>query len=306
MKKTTAFLAASLAALSLYASGSPNAAFVPRRVPSAPARADLNVSPSNMPFVQCELNGKPCLMLFDTGNTHTTFDINFIKREFPETKMTQVVDSGNTNVRQNPSIFHVDTLKVGEAEFADFSAMAIDLSSIAHIADGQQLVGVLGMNVIDASRTLISLADSKVVFGLGKDARDGFGQPAKRRNGLYDFTLLLSTNCGNGSFPLIIDSGCTWTFLKSDCGWEATTNEVTFTARSINSAEQKKPVLGEPGTLTLYPHAEIDIKPLLVPEPLNCIGSDTLRDYDILIEPTAVGFRKKWRMKEPGNGTKAE
>lgn len=281
---------------------SPNAAFVPRGTPDKPGRAELSVSHGNMLFVNCELNGKPCVMLFDTGATHTTFDIGFVKREFPDTPMRQVMDTGDTNVNQNPFVFNVGSLKIGEAEFTDFSAMAIDLSGLGGMAGGK-LVGVLGMNVIGASRTLVSLGKSEIVFGLGEDARDGFDSPAVRRNDRFDFTILLVTDCGNGSFPIIIDSGSTFTFLQRDCGWKATTNEFSMMARDVNGANDLKLVVGEPGTLKLAPHAEIEISPLLAPQPLNRIGSDTLRKYDLLIEHGAVAFRKM-RNEEGGRNEK--
>lgn len=293
MKKACVMLAAVFSCFALFSAEltNPNEVFVPRRAPDAPGRAELKVSHGNMLFVNCELNGKPCVMLFDTGATHTTFDLSFIKREFPDTPMRQVMDTGDTNVNQNPFVFNVGTLKVGEAEFADFSAMAIDLGGLGRMADGK-LVGVLGMNVIGASRTLVSLGKSEVVFGLGEEAREGFKNPAVRRNDRFDFTILLVSDCGKGNFPLIIDTGSTWTFLQRDCGWPASTNEFSMTARDINGASALKPVVGEKGMLNLRPHAEIEISPLLVPQPLNRIGSDTLRKYDLLIEPGAVGFRK--------------
>lgn len=270
---------------------SPNMAFVPRSAPQAPQRVALARAGGGLTFARCELDGRPCLMLFDTGATHTTFDIGFVKREFPDRQMMQVMDSGDTNVSQNPSIFHVDSLKIGEAEFCDFSAMAIDLSSL-HGPLGEKLDGVLGMNVIGASRTLVSLNGNELVFGLGKEARDGFENPAMRLNDRFDFTILLSTDCGKGAFPLIVDSGSSWTFLQKDCGWTATTNEVAFMARDINGADGMKPAVGEKGILRLTPHAELEITPLLVPQPLNRIGVDVLREYDMLVEPRAVAFRK--------------
>lgn len=291
MKIIPVILAVIFTSFSLCGEVSINATFEPKGVPATAKRAELTLAPSNMSFVKCELNGRPCVMLFDTGATHTTFDINFVKREFPDTPMQQVVDSGDTNVGQNPFVFQVGTLKVGEAEFADFSAMAIDLSGLGPMSGGT-LAGVLGMNVIGASRTLVSLAKSEILFGLGEDAREGFERPARRMNDRFDFTILLATDCGKGTMPLIIDTGSTWTFLQRDCGWPATTNEVAFMARDINGAAGMKPVVGEKGVLKLHPKAEIEITPLLVHEPLNRIGSDTLRKYDLLIEPRAVAFRK--------------
>lgn len=260
----------------------------PAKIPLAPCSAKLESAHGALPIVKCELNGKPCNLIFDTGATHTTFDINFVKREFPETQFQALVMGGDatTNVGQQPQIFHVSTLKVGEAEFGDFTAMALDMGAFG-------VDGILGFNVIGSTRVVISFSSGKVEFGLGKDARKGFSAPAMRVvNPLEPTTVTLSADCGKGPFELFIDSGSSWTLLPKDCGWPATTNQLAFTARDINGAEGLDLTVGEKGTLKFSPNAEIEITPYLCAQPLNRIGADTLRKYDILVEPRAVAFRR--------------
>ncbi len=270
--------------------------FTPARVPATPGRAKLEVTPGRMAFVRGEFNGRPCTMLFDTGATHTTFNRAFLEREFPLIPMRGLVMGGGatTNVEQQPKIFHADSLKVGEAEFGDFMAIALDMPAFSFDV-------ILGLNVIGSTRTIVSFGKGEVLFGLGKDAREGFSRPAKRKiDPLDPATILLTADCGKGEFTLFVDSGSTWTFLPGDCGWPATSNTVEFTARDINGAGTMRPLQGEKGVLKLSPACEIELSPLLSAEPLNRIGADTLLEYDMLIEPRAVAFRKN------ANATQAE
>lgn len=301
MKKILAMFAGILTCCLTGAETAQDAMFFPRKAPTAAQRVALEAGGGGMRYVRGELDGKPCLMLFDTGATHTTFDLAFVKREFPGAQLQQVVDTGDTNVNQIPSLFHVDTLKIGEAEFSDFTGIAIGLPGLVG-PSGERIAGVVGMNIIDSSRTLVSFGRSEVVFGLGVEARDGFEKPVRRINAQLDYSILVGADCGKGAFKLIVDSASSWTFLPRDCGWPATTNQVAFTARDINGAEGLNPVIGEKGALMLAPDAKIEIAPLLVPQPLNRIGADTLSKYDMLIEPRAVAFRKDKTKDE----TKAE
>ncbi len=282
--KAFAILAMAGAALLAHGAGSLD----PVRVPQTPCTAKLETANGGLPIVKCELNGKPCTLIFDTGATHTTFSIDFIKREFPGMELRELVMGGDaeTNVAQQPKIFEVSTLKVGDAEFGDFVAMALDMDAFG-------VDGILGFNVIGSTRVIVSLGAGQVAFGLPKEARKGFPAPARRiLNPLEPTTVTLSADCGKGPFSLFVDSGSSWTFLPRDCGWTATTNECAFAARDINGATALRPVVGEKGVLRLSPGAELEIAPLLVSQPLNRIGADTLRKYDMLVEPRAVAFRK--------------
>lgn len=290
--KIRSLIASAAFAASLVSGASPNIAFIPRETPGEPAHAALAAGINGMRFVRCELNGKPCTMLFDTGATHTTFDINFVKRELPGEKLIATVDTGNTNVSQDLSVFHVASLKVGDALFGDFSAIAIDLSRMPS-PEGEKLDGVLGMNVIGATRTLLSFGRSEAVFGLGKEAREGFEHPAMRRNDRFDFTILLAASRGDAKpFPVMVDSASTWTFLSKDSGWPATSNTVSIAALDVNGTTEAMPTVGERGILKLAPGAEIEISPLLVPGRMYRIGADTLQEYDMLVEQRAAAFKR--------------
>lgn len=264
--------------------------FFPSRAPQAPCRAEVRMLANNMPIVRGELDGRPCTLLFDTGATHTTFDIGFVRRELPDAKLQPVMLGGETNVSQQPSLFHAGSLRVGEAVFEDFNIMALDLSALPG-SIGEKIDGVLGLNLIGLTRTRVSLGGGEVVFGLGVEAREGFESPARRKLERFDLSITLLATGANGLFPLLVDSASSFTFLSRATGWPAGTNRVAFAARDINGRGGMQPAVGEKGTLHLEPHASLDIAPLVVDEPLNRIGADTLRRYDLLIEPRAVAFR---------------
>ena len=281
MKNKVCFSAA-LLALSLAADP-----FVPRELPAAPARAPLAVqSGNNMPIVQATLNGRPCTLLFDTGATHTTFDAAFIAKTFPDAPLERVVLAGETNVEGLPQLLHADALTIGAATFRDFSVMVL---AMPHLPEsiGAPIDGVLGLNVIGATRTLVSLGQGDVRFALPVDARGDFGKPARR--GPDPFTLDLVADVNGRAVPLIVDSAASFTFLDQKTGWKSTGQAAPLAAIDINGDSDLKPVQGETGTLTLG--VPLQITPLLVPSPMNRIGADTLRRYDLLIERRAVAFR---------------
>ena len=272
-------------ALNLAARGD---SFMPRQAPVAPAAAKVVVQPgNNMPVVAATLNGRPCTLLFDTGATHTTFDTTFIQKALPAAKLEPVVLAGQTNVEGQPQLLHADTLTIGEATFGDFDAMVLAMPHLS-ASIGTSIDGVLGMNVIGATRTVLSLGAGEVRFGLPIETRGDFGTPA-RRNPRDPFRIDLVAEIDGKALPLFVDSAASFTFLERSSGWKSTGEAAPLAAIDINGNSDLQPVRGETGALTLG--TPVTIAPLLVPAPLNRIGADTLLRYDLLIEPRAVAFR---------------
>jgi len=264
--------------------------FSPSKLPASESKASLSANAgNNMPLLRGELDGVPCTLLFDTGATHTTFDINFIKENLPGCTLQKVYLAGVTNVEQLPSLTHAGTLKMGEAEFGDFDIMLLDMGHLASSV-GAKVDGVLGMNIIGATRSTLSLTDGTVAFNLPKEARKGF-KPARRVKWIEDpLTITLSPEKGS---DLIIDSASTWTFLDHSYEWPLSGEEIAFGARDINGRGEMRPKCGNEGEMRFGSSAKVTIKPLIVEEPLNRLGADTLKRYDLLIEPQAVGFKDR-------------
>ena len=271
--------------------------FIPRILPSVGAKARLEeLSPNNMPIVKGKLGGVECNLLVDTGATHTTFDRSFLKKNFPDLELDGVLLAGETNVESIPSIAKAPELGMGEAVFAQFDIMALDLRALEESV-GCAIHGIVGMNVLGATRTRISLADGEIAFSLPPEARDGFA-PARRVALEDSFTMTLAIKTPRGAKELIVDSGSTWTFLDESFDWPLDGNSPQgsassqISARDINSSSLLDMEKGAKGELEFWGGAKITLEPLISKSPLNRIGSDVLRVYDILIEPRAIGWKK--------------
>ena len=291
-----------VAALAFPAVAAANAGmpFLPATAPEKPASVQIHVVPGrSMPLVKCRLEGRDAVLLFDTGATHTTFDVGFVKRVLPGTKFEKVLLGGVTNVAGEPSLFHVSSLKVGEAEFGNFDAMALDLSHLAPGMEGR-IDGVLGMNVIGRVATFVSLSSRRVVFSPGDEIRGRFGKMAKRRRD-DPLSVSLDAVVGERPFTLIVDSASSFTFLNASLGWHSTGRKESFGTLDVNGGGGISAERGEPGEITLG--ERVKVAPLLVRMPMNRIGADTLLKYDMLVDFGRVGFCEA---PAPRDGSKVE
>lgn len=264
--------------------------FVPAVVPKSQSVAQLRVLPRKlMPFVRATLDGKECNLLFDTGATHTTFDVGFMRRELPKTKLEGVMLAGTTNVEGVPKIFHAHSLKIGEAEFGEFEAMALD---IAHFVPGigVKVDGIVGMNVIGSVPTLLSLGSGKVVFAPEPKECVGFGKGIDR---LADepFTVAMSPSFEGKRFAMIVDSASSLTLLSKSLGWPSSKKSVDIEAVEVNGSSALSMDAGLVGKLILG--TEVEISPMLTGDLIGRIGADTLIAYDMLVDLACVRFRRR-------------
>ncbi len=263
--------------------------FIPKTAPAARAAAKLSVLPrKNMPFVSAEIDGRKCSLLFDTGATHTTFDIGFVRRELPDAKLGEVMLAGTTNVEGAPRIFHARSLRMGDAEFGEFEAMALDISHLMP-GIGVKVDGIVGMNVIGRVPALVSLGTGKVVFNPAREERAAFGRGIARVKG-HPFSVALLPTFGGRRFPLIVDSASTLTFLGKSLGWPSAERKVEIGAVEVNGKSALSTEAGVRGRLALG--EEVEIAPMLVDEPLSRIGADTLLGYDMLVDSDKAFFAR--------------
>ena len=276
--------------------------FVPATAPKARASAKLDVLKGrNMPFVAATLEGRKCNLLFDTGATHTTFDIGFVRRELPEAKLEAVVLAGATNVEGAPRIFRVGSMKLGDAEFGGFSAMALDISHLVP-GIGAKVDGIVGMNVIGRVPSLVSLGSGEVVFAPGQDDLAGFGKGIARS--VDDpFSVAVAPSYGGKRFALIVDSASSLTFLGRSLGWPSSGKAVNLGAVEVNGSTSLAVEAGLAGKLSLG--EEVEVSPLLFDEPVGRIGADTLLRYDMLVDASQARFRKREKAQAPESRPKA-
>ncbi len=264
--------------------------FVPATAPKSQVSAKLNVlERKNMPFVEATLDGRKCNLLFDTGATHTTFDVGFIRRELSDRKLDNVMLVGTSNVKGAPKVFQVSSLKIGDAEFGHFTSMALDMSHLVQ-GIGVKVDGIVGMNVIGRVPTFVSLGSGRVVFVPGPDVRRGFGKGILR-SVENPFSVALSPSFRGKRFPIIVDSASSLTFLSKSIGWPSSKKSVDIGAVEVNGNSAFSTETGLNGMLHLG--EDVEIKPMLVDEPVSRIGADTLLEYDMLVDDVQVRFRRR-------------
>ena len=82
------------------------------------------------------------------------------------------------------------------------------------------------------------------------------------------------------------------TFLGRETGWPVTDEKADISATDVNGVGNAlRPVVGREGVLTLG--IPLAIRPMVVAEPMNRIGADTLLKYDLLIGWRRVAFRPR-------------
>ena len=270
----------------------PAAGWAPGGFPLSRSVARVEVRPgNNMPIVDCEIDGVPCRLLLDTGATHTTLDETFVKTRLPGKQLSKVMLGGVTNVTLVPSLTHADVFKVGNALFSDLDVMVLDLSHLS-IPVGERLDGILGMNIIGATRTIISFSKGEVLMGLDASYREGF-EPVRRVK-LYDpFTITLNTA---GGTEVIVDSGSTFTLLPNSANWPTQESEsAAIGAADVNQHLTIGAKRGKPGELDLG-GVKVPVRPLVLENPAEKqgrIGADSLFGFDMLIERMSIGIRNK-------------
>lgn len=258
------------------------------KAPRRESRVKLTiVEGSNMPLAEAELDGVKCTLLVDTGATHTTFDLSFVKKALPDVLLQPVLMMGETNVEGAPRFMQAKSLKIGEAVFEDFGAMALDISHL-HKAIGVHIDGILGMSTLGRVPCVVSLGGGELVFAPGAEALAGFGARV-RRSPAEPMSVFLKAGTPGGVVEILVDSGASMTILSSATKWPATGEAVRAPAVDINGSSGLAPRMGEKGVLDLA--GGIEIKPMIVEEPMNRLGADTLRAYDMLVAGPFAAFR---------------
>ena len=251
---------------------------------------------NNMPLVEAEVDGATGTFLLDTGATHTTFDLAFVKKNLPNATLTPVAMMAETNVEGAPRYMRVKSMKLGAAEFGDFGAMALDISHL-HASIGAKVDGILGMSTLGRVPCIVAFGAGEIVFAPSKESLAGFARPVQRS--LSDpMSILLPVKFGERTFEVLVDSGASFTFLSRETGWPTTGEAANVPAVDINGKAKLAPLVGKKGVLPVGDG--IEVSPLVVPAPMNRIGADVLSAYDMLIAGRYVSFRRCSRRARRG------
>ena len=263
-------------------------AFTPAGAPTAEIVVPLRViERNNMMIVSAKVDGAPCALLFDTGATHTSLDASFASKVLTNSTPVEVAIAGDTNVKSRPVALKVAELEIGEAKFTDFSVMSVDLGHLPKSV-GEPVVGVLGMNVISRVPTLLSAGSGRVVFNPGVNERNGFARPVRSASP-DPLEIVFGIRKGGKPFPVLVDSGASMTFMNA-AHWPRGTNNVAIAASDVNGSSGLNAAPGERAELPLG--IPVEIFPMVGDSVPDCIGADTLKRYDMLMEAPFVSFRK--------------
>lgn len=261
--------------------------FRPQITPTNEVVVSLTVLPVNhLPLVEAEVDGVKATLLFDTGASHTTFDRAFVEKSLAEKDLQPVLLGGATNVKTAPACFHLGRLALGKAVFGDFTAMTVPLGHLEGSV-GRRVDGIVGMNVIRAVPTLLSLGHGRVTFV--PSVKEAAASSVVAANPVVP---RVRVKLSGRNTELLVDSGSSFTFLANGL-WPTSTNHVALAATDVNGTDAVRPLVGEKGCLDLG--APVEIKPLVMPPVMsdqrNLLGADTLLRYDLLIDWPSLSFR---------------
>lgn len=118
---------------------------------------------SKLLVAQCTVNGVPCNLIVDTAASHTTFDIKFIKKNFPGLPLEDVQIAPGSNVRAAPRLFAMRSFSMGGLHIKNFFGLALDLTPLQK--DMQvKIDGILGINYLGFSPFLLSVRNASCSF----------------------------------------------------------------------------------------------------------------------------------------------
>lgn len=118
---------------------------------------------SKLLVAQCTVNGVPCNLIVDTAASHTTFDIKFIKKNFPGLPLEDVQIAPGSNVRAAPRLFAMRSFSMGGLHIKNFFGLALDLTPLQK--DMQvKIDGILGINYLGFSPFLLSVRNASLQF----------------------------------------------------------------------------------------------------------------------------------------------
>jgi len=99
----------------------------------------------------------------DTAASHTTFDIKFIKKNFPGLPLEDVQIAPGSNVHAVPRLFAMRSFSMGGLHIKNFFGLALDLTPLQK--DMQvKIDGILGINYLGFSPFLLSVRNASLQF----------------------------------------------------------------------------------------------------------------------------------------------
>ena len=239
-------------------------------------------------IVECELNGRKCRMLVDTGSTTTVVYESFAKKFLDGVKLEKDKDDAGmiSNVKSSLARAELTSFKVGDADFGAFKIGSIPGNK------GDVEDGILGMDVLGRVPTLLSLGGNKLVFNPSDEDTAGFGKPERLR-GRNCLVSKIGVMWGKTPLFALIDTGSVDSTANPSVNWPAKTGEErAVTVRDVNGVHQ--------GTSRVGAEDTVDVGGITIPVHPNLreyapyrfvIGANDIAKCDMLIKDGAFSFR---------------
>ncbi|MEG0723109.1 MAG: aspartyl protease family protein [Akkermansia sp.] len=245
---------------------------------------------TNLLLLQGLVNGTPCTLLVDTGASHTTFDADFIRRNFPKIHTMDIQKAGKSNVTAPARAFHIDELSFGNNRHCNFYGIILDLSAISH-AMNIQLDGILGRNNLRVAPFLLSARNKSLQWLNSCPQLENLKQTKLRVSQSPQGAILVHARPKNqdADISLLMDTGASITCINPS-SWRAgiIPSSPNIKATGINTPCDQ-PQLNKRGKATdliLSPECTLrHLTPLLLTEKdPSLLGMDFCSRFDLIID----------------------
>lgn len=260
----------------------------------------LPLSGSHLFIVEVKVEGVPAKMLVDTGASHTTLDLNWVRKQFPNARVQLVPVGGSGGpygfAQNSVPLMPLERFEIGGNRFADFLTPLVDLSGLRMaLPELKEVVGVLGMNTLGAAPCRIAF-NKRTIQWLTQEELAKIGKKEKLRTSLRSGSPCAMVHVAspkNGQeLPLLLDCGAVVTCVPA-AFWTAARPEKQksriTTAAGVRDVEI---AFGVPENLRLTPDfAAKGISPQLLPPeapPKYLLGTDVLAQTDLLFVPESA------------------
>jgi hypothetical protein len=131
--------------------------------PSKPAEIPLRVTHVfGLMLVTVEINGKPAVLILDTGSNHTIVSSRFVDVATPPLKDTVTTERGSG--LSGRGVFTRASLKVGQVLLLDHPVLAMDMKEMSK-SFGENIDGLLGMDFLqEFERVVLDLRQHKLIL----------------------------------------------------------------------------------------------------------------------------------------------
>lgn len=242
---------------------------------------------SNLLIAQCSINGIPCNLIVDTAASHTTFDIQFIQKHFPDLPLKNIPIAPESNVKARPKLFAVQSFSLAGLHIKNYLGMALDLSPLQK-AMNEKVDGILGMNYLSHIPFLLSVKNASIQF-LDRAAfpTSCMKQLNIRRSHSGIFYIYCSRD--GQTFQLALDSGSTISMApQKKWPMDQTAHPFTVQTTDINGHQANVHIMRKsiPSTLYIGQNFHLENLSIVVTQTKenHLLGVDVLRYFDIIID----------------------